>query len=339
MMSASATRVGAVSVGRRATTTRRRSRASTVARASTGSTPVVVVTGANTGLGLETAKAAVRDGNVVVMAVRDVSRGERARTQILETYPDARVEVEACDLADFASVRAFARGFAERHARLDVLVNNSGVMALPERTVTVDGHEKQMQVNHSGHFLLTSLLLETMMRTKRDDGAKKRVVNLSSVAHNLGAWNFHDFDSEEGLWGYPLLGWVTYGRTKMANILFTFELDRRLKAAGVDDVSVNAVHPGVVDTELNRSLTLDFYPQMKRMGRLITPEQGARGQIALAFDPKYEDVSGAYVAEQSDAGKPGVHEIAKANEFAYNREAWARLWKDTVKITGAEWTV
>lgn len=325
-------------MGRRAMT---RGRSRGVARVASWneSAPVVVVTGANAGLGVETAEAAVRDGNVLVMAVRDVSRGERAREEILRKSPNARVEVMACDLADFASVRGFARAFAARHERLDVLVCNAGVMALPEREVTVDGHEKQMQVNHSGHFLLTSLLLETMMRTKRDDGTKKRVVNVSSVAHNFGAWNFHDIDSEEGFWGYPLLGWVTYGRTKMANILFTFELDRRLKAAGVLDVSVNAVHPGVVDTELNRSLTLDFYPQMKRMGRLITPEQGARGQIALAFDPKYENVSGAYVAERSDAGKPGVHEITKANDFAYNREAWARLWKDTVKITGAEWTV
>ena len=218
---------------------------------------------------------------------------------------------------------------------MDALVNNSGVMAPPSRSETKDGNELQMQVNHLGHFLLTSLLLDTMVNTPSDD---KRIVNLSSIAHNFGTLDFHNVNSE-GVFGYPFLGWATYGRTKMANIMFTFELDRRLKAKGVTNVAVNAVHPGVVDTELNRSLSLDFYPQLKAAGKLITPEQGARGQIALAMDEKYRGVSGVYVSELSDDGKPGVHEPKRANERAYDAEAWARLWKDSVKLTGAVWSV
>jgi NAD(P)-dependent dehydrogenase (short-subunit alcohol dehydrogenase family) len=318
---------------RRATTTVTKRRAATT-RGARGD-EVVVITGANTGLGYETAKAAAKAGRRVVAAVRDEARGERAKTRVLAAVPEAKVDVMLVDLADFESVRAFARAFEAKYDRLDALVNNSGVMAPPSRSETKDGNELQMQVNHLGHFLLTSLLLDTMVNTPSDD---KRIVNLSSIAHNFGTLDFHNVNSE-GVFGYPFLGWATYGRTKMANIMFTFELDRRLKAKGVTNVAVNAVHPGVVDTELNRSLSLDFYPQLKAAGKLITPEQGARGQIALAMDEKYRGVSGVYVSELSDDGKPGVHEPKRANERAYDAEAWARLWKDSVKLTGAVWSV
>jgi NAD(P)-dependent dehydrogenase (short-subunit alcohol dehydrogenase family) len=271
-----------------------------------------------------------------VLGVRDKARGERAKTRVLAAVPTAEVDVMVVDLADFSSVRKFASEFKEKYERLDALVNNSGVMALPSRETTKDGNETQMQVNHLGHFLLTSLLLDVMKKTP--SSKCKRIVNVSSIAHNFGTLDFHNVNSE-GVFGYPFLGWATYGRTKMANIMFTFELDRRLKAKGVTNVAVNAVHPGVVDTELNRSLSLDFYPQLKAAGKLITPEQGARGQIALAMDEKYRGVSGVYVSELSDDGKPGVHEPKRANERAYDAEAWARLWKDSVKLTGAVWSV
>jgi retinol dehydrogenase-12 len=298
---------------------------------------VMIVTGANTGLGYETALAfAKRGGGRLVMAVRDAARGERAKTRVLAAVPTAEVEVMLLDLADFSSVRKFASEFKTKYERLDALVNNSGVMALPSRETTKDGNETQMQVNHLGHFLLTSLLLDVMKKTP--SSKFKRIVNVSSIAHNFGTLDFHNINSE-GLFGYPFLGWATYGRTKMANVLFTYELARRLKASGNSDITVNAVHPGVVDTELNRSLTLDFYPQLKRMGSLITPIQGARGQIELAMGEKYEGVSGVYVAEQSNAGKPGVHEEMRSNDFSYNEEAWARLWKDSVRLTGADWNI
>ena len=318
---------------------RARTRANATQDASASATSeVMIVTGANTGLGYETALAFAksRRGGRLVLGVRDKARGERAKTRVLAAVPTAEVDVMVVDLADFSGVRKFASEFKEKYERLDALVNNSGVMALPSRETTKDGNETQMQVNHLGHFLLTSLLLDVMKKTP--SSKCKRIVNVSSIAHNFGTLDFHNINSE-GLFGYPFLGWATYGRTKMANVLFTYELARRLKASGNSDITVNAVHPGVVDTELNRSLTLDFYPQLKRMGSLITPIQGARGQIELAMGEKYEGVSGVYVSEQSNAGKPGVHEEMRSNDFSYDEEAWARLWKDSVRLTGADWNI
>lgn len=323
--------------GARGTGEGRRRRIDVIARARSddADAPVCVVTGANAGLGYETVKAAVAGGRRVVLASRDAARCENARTRLLARAPAAAVDVIPLDLGNFESVRTFAETFKGRYERLDVLVCNSGVMALPNRETTADGNERQMQVNHLGHFLLTSLLLEKMLETPGDD---KRIVNVSSVAHNIGTFDFHNINSE-GPFGYPFLGWPTYGRTKLANIMFTYELHRRLRASGIEGVSVNAVHPGVVETELNRNLSLDFYPQMKKMGRLISPEQGARGQIALAFDDKYKGVSGVYVSEMSDAGRPGQHEVIRSNEFSYDEEAQARLWKDSVRLTKATWRV
>ena len=306
--------------------------------AAASSMPVVVITGANTGLGFESAKEIAKaGGRRVVLAVRSVERGETAKTRILAAVPGASVDVMAIDLADFASVRAFADAFKAKYDRLDVLMNNSGVMALPQRETTVDGYEKQMQTNHFGHFLLVSLLLDVMVKT---ESADKRIVNLSSIAHNFGTFDFHNWNSEGFPFGYAGLGWLPYGRTKMANMMFTYELDRRLKKAGITDVCTNAVHPGVVDTELNRSLgAFDFYPQLKKAGQLITSEQGARGQIAAAIAPEFTGVSGKYIAEQSPNGKPGVHIEQRSNDFSYDTEAWARLWKDSVQVTKAEWTI
>ncbi|CEF96884.1 Short-chain dehydrogenase/reductase SDR [Ostreococcus tauri] len=319
--------------------TRGRSRARMTRCDVTAARAVAIVTGANAGLGRETARALVKKGYAVVLATRDVERGERAAAEVRAAAAGAgaggTAEAMRADLADFESIRRFARAFEAKYERLDALVCNAGVMALPNRETTVDGNETQMQVNHLGHFLLTSLLLPTMLKTPSND---KRIVNVSSVAHNFGTLDFHNINSE-GFFGYPFLGWATYGRTKMANVLFTFELHRRLRASGIDDVCVNAVHPGVVDTELNRNLSLDFYPQLKRMGQLITPEQGARGQIALALDEKYLGVSGKYVSEMSNDGRPGVHEVMRSNGFSYDTEAWARLWKDSVRLTDAEWTI
>lgn len=316
---------------------RRRRRTRTRAEASTSGTPVCVITGANTGLGFESAKAIAKAGDrIVVLAVRSRERGENAKTRIEAAAPNAKVDVMVIDLADFSSVRAFAREFVKKYDRLDVLMNNSGVMALPNRETTIDGVEKQMQTNHFGHFLLVSLLLETMKNTKSED---KRIVNLSSIAHNFGTFDFHNFNSEGFPFGYAGFGWATYGRTKMANMMFTYELDRRLKNANIN-ICTTSVHPGVVDTELNRSLgALDFYPQLKKAGQLITSEQGARGQIAAAIGPEFAGVSGIYIAEQSPNGKPGVHAVQRSNDFSYDAEAWARLWKDSVAVTGAVWDI
>ena len=264
----------------------------------------------------------------------------------IEASGASRPDVLELDLADLRSVDAFATAFAAKHGRCDVLMNNAGVMALPERALSLDGIEMQMATNHMGHFYLTCAMMPSILAAP----GRPRVVNLSSVAHEWGHVDFENVNSE-GFLGYPASGWLTYGRTKLANLYFTYELHRRLRLApgaserGTDRVDVNAVHPGIVDTDLPRSLLLNFYPALKRSGGLITPEQGVRGQIAAAIDDAFYDVSGKYIAEQSGprgsggAGVKGAFEVSESSKYSYDAEAAARFWKVSKAMTGAAWEV
>ena len=316
------------------------------ASGSTSGNKVCVITGANTGLGFISAREiSLRPGWTVVMAVRDLRKGADAASRI-EASGASRPDVLELDLADLRSVDAFATAFAAKHGRCDVLMNNAGVMALPERALSLDGIEMQMATNHMGHFYLTCAMMPSILAAP----GRPRVVNLSSVAHEWGHVDFENVNSE-GFFGYPASGWLTYGRTKLANLYFTYELHRRLRLApgaserGTDRVDVNAVHPGIVDTELPRSLSLNFYPALKRSGGLITPEQGARGQIAAAIDDAFEGVSGKYIAEQSGprgsggAGVKGAFEVSESSKYSYDAEAAARFWKVSKAMTGAAWEV
>ncbi|NYV77932.1 oxidoreductase, partial [Streptomyces sp. UH6] len=197
---------------------------------------VAVVTGANGGLGLVTALELARRGAEVVLACRDVAKGREAADGIEAVVPAARVDVARLDLADLASVRAFAEDLP--YGRLDLLVNNAGVMALPHRT-TADGFETQFGVNHLGHFALTGLLLPRLLATP---GA--RVVTVSSFLHALANIDARDLNAERGYHR-----WTAYARSKTANLLFTHELARRLAAAGAD-VTAAAAHPGYSATNL-----------------------------------------------------------------------------------------
>ena len=301
---------------------------------------VCVITGSNTGLGYISAlEIAKMPGHKVVMAVRDPAKGADAASRIARDA-GADVDVMSCDLASLDSVRAFADAFAEKYDRCDILMNNAGVMALPDRALTLDGIEMQMGTNHAGHFLLTERMMPSILRAP----GRPRVVNLSSVAH---VWGHIDFDNiqSEGPFGYPLSGWLTYGRTKLANLYFTYELHRRLRASRDPDcarVDVNAVHPGIVDTELPRSLSLNFYPALRQSGGLITPEEGARGQIEVATGAAFEGVSGKYVAEQSGpagrrGARKGAFEVAESSPWSYDADTAARFWKKSKALTGAEW--
>ncbi|MFH8799701.1 oxidoreductase [Streptomyces sp. NPDC017936] len=195
-----------------------------------------VVTGANGGLGYVTARELARKGARVVLACRSETRGRAAVDRLLREVPDAEVELRALDLGDLSSVREFAAALPQE--RLDLLVNNAGVMALPYGT-TADGFETQFGVNHLGHFALTGLLLPALLATP---GA--RVVTVSSMAHLLGNIDLHDLGAER-----RYRRWVAYGRSKTANLLFTHELARRLAASGADVVAA-AAHPGYADTDL-----------------------------------------------------------------------------------------
>ena len=205
--------------------------------------------------------------------------------------------------------------------------------APPTRTVTSDGHETQFGVNHLGHFLLTSLLLDELLAAP--DGA--RVVSVSSTAHLFGGINFSNIQSEGGFFGYPALGFAAYGQSKLANLLFAYELHRRLRRKGITSVDVNALHPGVVDTDLPRNLPLlGSWGPLKALGGIITVEQGAAGHVRLASDPALRGVSGKYFAEQSPSA-PGVHRETRSSPASYDAQVAERLWELSSDLTGARW--
>src|SRR4029077_6003924 len=202
---------------------------------------LAVVTGANTGLGFETARVLAARGASVVLAVRDIEKGKAAAARIAGTAPGADVTVQPLDLASLESVRAAAGELRARHPAIDLLVNNAGAM-VPPRPATPDGFELQLGTNHLGHFALPGLLLEQMLPVPGS-----RVVTVSSLAHRIGARiNFDDLQAERS---YRRV--AAYSQSKLANLLFTYELHRRLSGAATTTIAV-AAHPGLAATELAR---------------------------------------------------------------------------------------
>ena len=239
---------------------------------------VFVVTGANSGIGKATALGLARPGGTVVMACRNADRSEAARQDIVRQSGNAHVAVMIVDLASEASTRAFAKEFQRRYPRLDALVNNAGVY-MSRREVTADGLERTFEVNYLSGFLLTQLLLELLKKS-----APARVVNVSSSAHRGGRIRFDDLQGE-GRYG----GFRAYGQSKLAQVLFTQELARRLEGTGV---TVNACHPGVIRT----NLAMGGSSVVVRFGKLFLrgPAKGAETPIYLATSPEVEGISGKY---------------------------------------------
>ncbi|MFF2650488.1 oxidoreductase [Streptomyces sp. NPDC058045] len=241
---------------------------------------VAVVTGANSGLGYVTARELARRGARTVLACRSPERGEAAVERLRAEVPDADVELARLDLGSLASVREFADGFAQQHDRLDLLVDNAGVMALPYR-LTEDGFESQFGVNHLGHFALTGLLMPALV-----DTAGARVVVLSSGMHALAGVDLNDVNSER-----RYRRWVAYARSKSANLLFVHELARRLAAAG-SEVIAAAAHPGYAATNLQtagaRMEQRRAAELMAKLGNRVlgeSPEQGALPTLYAATAP------------------------------------------------------
>jgi retinol dehydrogenase 12 len=203
---------------------------------------VVIITGANSGIGKETAIDLAKRGGKVYIACRDVKRGEDALSDIKDKSGSGNVHFLQLDLASMASIHEFSKKFHELEAQLHILINNAGVMACP-KAMTKDGFEMQIGTNHMGHFLLTNLLLDLLKQT-----APARIVNVSSLFHWYGRINRDDLNSEKSYWR-----WIAYGQSKIANILFTRELARRLEGTGV---TANSLHPGAVRTELMRDVDL-----------------------------------------------------------------------------------
>ena len=276
----------------------------------------VVVTGANSGVGLATAVELARQGATVVMACRSPERGEQALGQALERSGSTKLELMLCDLGSLDSIRAFASAFQARHPRLDVLINNAGVVSLKRQT-TRDGFELQLGTNHLGHFLLTLLLLEPLRAAPQG-----RVVNLSSDAHRVGAIRWEDPHFTHG---YSV--WRTYAQSKLANLLFTRELANRLRGTSV---TVNAVHPGAVATQLGVDRGTGFGKTVMRLLKpfFLTPEQGADTSVYLATSDAVTGVSGEYFYRRAPA---------RVSRRAEDREQRERLWAWSEQQVGQTW--
>ena len=283
----------------------------------------VLITGGNTGIGKETARVLASRGARVIITSRNAERGRKAVAEIRERSRRDDVEVMSLDLASFQSIRAFAKEFISRFDRLDVLVNNAGVVWIEQRGETADGFELMFGVNHLGHFLLTDLLLDTIVAS-----APARIVNVASHGYLLAAegLDFDDLQNEGDFKGFAL-----YGHSKLANVYFTRELARRLGSRGV---TVNALHPGFVKTELGHVRTEDRVaqaaakkskpaksdsnrPDLSHLPPPLPVEEGALTSIHLASSPEVEGVTGGYF-DQCKA--------IDVNEVAADAEAAQRLW-------------
>jgi NAD(P)-dependent dehydrogenase (short-subunit alcohol dehydrogenase family) len=283
-----------------------------------------VVTGANSGLGLEAAKALAGKGAHVILGARDPARGAAAATEV-EAHGSA--ELLRLDLADLADVARAATLIASRHERIDLLVNNAGVMATPHRT-SVDGLELQMATNHLGHFALTGRLMPLLLAAP-----DPRVVNVSSLMHRLGRQNAADPLGERTRYH----AWPAYGRSKLANLLFTMELQRRADAAGERLLSI-AAHPGVANTHLIASGPARRIPGVAQAATFLNglwAQPAALGVWPILFaGTRAGLVGGEFVGPSGLGEMRGPLAIVRATDAAYDEGLARALWHRSVELTG-----
>lgn len=274
-----------------------------------------VVTGANTGLGLETAKALASRGAHVVLAVRNLDKGRAAAQQI-----GGDVVVEQLDLGSLDSVRAAAAKLKDTYASIDLLINNAGVMTPPKQNTT-DGFELQFGTNHLGHFALTGLLLDRLLPV-----TGSRIVTVSSVGHRFArSIRFEDLQWERD---YSRI--VAYGQSKLANLMFTYELQRRLTG---QRTTALAAHPGGSDTELVRHLPRAFQLALPAARALFQPAaMGALPTLRAATDPGA--LGGQYYGPDGFAEQKGHPKVVTSTEYSYDIEAQRRLWAVSEELTG-----
>lgn len=288
---------------------------------------IAVVTGANTGLGFETAQALAGLGARVVLACRNPGRAEQARRRILARFPAAQLEVRLLDTGSLASVRAFAAGFLRDQRRLDLLVNNAGIMMTP-RFETPDGIEGQLGVNHLGHFLLTGLLLPALSQTPRS-----RVVSLYSVAAN---WGGIQFDDLQFAGRYDAV--KAYAQSKLACLMFGLELDLRLRRAGLDTRSL-AAHPGYSQSDLSRHLSKPIQLMLSLFGSLIMQSTvaGALPTLRAALDESLN--GGAAIGPAGRKQTKGPPVVVSPVPAALDPAQRARLWAVSEALCGLRYAL
>ncbi|MFD6208312.1 oxidoreductase [Peribacillus sp. NPDC060253] len=287
----------------------------------------IVITGANSGLGFETAFALAGKGAEIILAVRNASKGEKAVDRIISVYPKANVRVMQLDLSDLSSIRHFADSYNENYDSLSVLINNAGVM-IPPYSKTKDGFELQFGSNHLGHFALTGLLLPRILSTP-----KSRVVTLSSLAAING---FIDFENLNGELGYKPMKY--YGQSKLANLLFARELQNKFNQHDANPISV-ACHPGLSHTNLmSRGSGKPLNKFVHFLSKTITQpaNMGALPTLYAATEPTL--VGGEYIGPDGKKNRKGFPKIDDIINTLYNEEISQRLWDISESMTEVKYT-
>ena len=290
---------------------------------------VAVVTGANTGLGFETARVLARKGAEVVLAVRNTDKGADAARRITAAAPGATVRVQRLDLGSLASVRDAAAELRESTPKIDLLINNAGVMYPPKQTTT-DGFELQFGTNHLGHFAWTAQVLDLVL-----DVPDSRVVTVASLAHRIrAAIHFDDLQWERS---YERV--AAYGQSKLANLLFHYELQRRLQARAAERGTVAiAAHHGIADTELVRNL-----PTVLQKAQFVAPlfshdaAHGALSQLRAATDPSA--LGGQYYGPDAVGERRGAPKVVTSSAQSYDLDLQRRLWAVSEELTGVSFPV
>ena len=292
----------------------------------------VIITGANSGLGKESAIALAKLGAEIVLAVRDINKGQSVKNQILNQTPSAVIEVAELDLMDLDSVRKFAASQSTKP--IDVLLNNAGIMAVPFE-ITKDGFESQMGTNHLGHFLLTELLLDAINK-----GTNPRIVNVSSSAHRLGKLKTGD-KSEINVSKESYSPWTVYGNSKLANLLFTNELVRRLKIVN-SNITVAVAHPGYANTNLQlvaatkrSGLRKSVELAVTKVMNIILGQSAAKGALPQIAACTWVDIqSGDYLGPRGLFESRGKPKKVKMNKSAQDIELAKRVWRTSEELLG-----
>ncbi|ANU15333.1 short chain dehydrogenase [Planococcus halocryophilus Or1] len=281
-----------------------------------------IITGGNSGLGFETTKALIAIGAKVILAVRNTEKGNLAREKLLKLHASAQIIVMPLDLANLDSIRSFVEQFKKSFDTLDLLINNAGIMS-PPYGKTTDGFELQFGSNHLGHFALTALLLSLLEKTPNS-----RIVTVSSRAHSRGSI---DFDNLDGAKGYQAKKF--YNQSKLANLYFALELDKRLKEHGFQTISI-ACHPGVSATNILKFGNREIPPVLKNLANLFLqpPHMGALASIYAATEPGL--TGGEYIGPLGQFQRKGYPSIGTPHSKASNPEISRKLWTVSEQVTG-----
>lgn len=282
---------------------------------------VAIVTGANNGLGYETALGLAKKGVEVILACRNLQKAEEAKAKIVHEYPKAKLKSLAIDLSSLREVGEFATQFQRQYQKLDLLINNAGIMMSPYK-VTEDGFENQLATNYIGHFALTGLLLPVLTGTPGS-----RIVTLSSLSYKWAEIQFDDFHAQKGYSRRK-----AYGQSKRACLMFAFELQRRLSTAGYDTLSV-AAHPGLSKTNLDQ-----YFPSLIRPLGSLFLQPAQKGALPVLYAALSKDIEGGeFIGPDGFQQMRGYPTEVEADEYSKNNEVAERLWKASEAMTNVSY--